>query len=200
MTIQVFPQLPGQGWPLTRSPMWQTGVQKTQSGRELRAGFMSYPLYKWAATYDVLRNSSSLLEFQQLIGFFNLCSGMATQFLFTDPDDNAGTALGFGLGDGSTRQFPMMKSFGGFAEPAGFVNGGASVYINGTLQSGSTYALNSPFWGWITFNTAPGSGLPLTWTGTYAYVCRFFADTYDFDRDFSTLYSAKKLEFVSVKP
>lgn len=199
MTLSVFPQLPGLGWPLTRSPQWQTGVQTTQSGRELRAAYMSYPRYKWSANYELLRLAAGVAEFQQLIGFFNLCSGMATPFLFTDPDDNAVASQSFGIGDGSTTQFAVTKTFGGFAEPAGYVNSGASIYVAGTLQS-SGYTLNSPYNGWITFTTAPASGAALSWTGTYAYVCRFLADTYDFDRNYSTLYGTKKLEFLSVKP
>lgn len=200
MTLPVFPQLPGQGWPLTRSPMWQTGVQTTQSGRELRASYMSYPRYKWSATFEVLRTAASLTEFQQLLAFFNAAAGQFGQFVFNDPDDNTATAQAFGLGDGSTKQFQVTKSYGGYVEPVGFINSGQSIFINGTLQSAATYTLNSPYNGWITFTTAPGSGLGLSWSGTYGYVCRFLADTYDFDRFMNLLYSVKKLEFISCKP
>jgi uncharacterized protein (TIGR02217 family) len=201
MTLPVFPQLPGLGWPLTRSPMWQTGVQKTQSGRELRASYMSYPRYKWSATFEVLRAAAiyNLAEFQQLLAFFNASAGQFGQFVFNDPDDNTATTQEFAIADGVTTQYQVLKSFGGYVEPAGFVNGGAQIFVGGTLLS-SGYTLNSPYNGWITFATAPAASSALTWTGTYGYVCRFFDDTYDFDRFMTGLYSMKKLEFISCKP
>lgn len=200
MTLQVFPNLPGMAWSLTRSPIWKTGIQTTQSGRELRAGFMSYPLYKWSTTFDVLRTVSSLLEFQQLIGFYNLMAGSALPFIYYDPDDVLATAQGFGTGDGVTTQFQLVKNLGNiYVEPVGFANTGSAFFINGTLQT-SGYAVNSPYNGWITFSSAPGNGLALTWTGTYAYVCRFLSDTVDFSKIYSTIYEAQKLEFMSVKP
>lgn len=198
MTLAVFPQLPGLGWPLTRSPQWQTGIQTTQSGRELLAGFMSYPRYKWSATFDLLRANSTTPEFQQLLAFFNACAGMATQFVFNDPDDNTATAQGFGTGNGAMTQYQVIKSFGGYAEPAGFINASPTFYANGSPIGAPT--LNAPYNGWVTFSTPPASGAVLTWTGTYGYVCRFLADTYDFDRSFSQIYGMKKLEFISCKP
>lgn len=202
MTLSVFPSLPGLGWPLTRAPIWKTTIQTTQSGREMRAANMSYPLYKWSATYDVLRTAASLNEFQQLMGFYNLMSGSVTPFVYNDPDDNTATVQGFGTGDGTTKQFQVLKNLGGiYVEPVGFVNtSGLTVFDNGSTVSGANYTVNSPYNGWITFTTAPVTGHALTWTGTYGYVCRFLADTYEFSRIYSGIYESKKIEFQSIKP
>jgi len=195
--VGTYPTLPGLSWPLTRTPVWKTGVQPTQSGRELRASFMSYPLYKWSATYDLLRTASAFTELQTLLAFYNQCAGMYGLFLFTDPDDNVVTTQGFGTGDGVTTQFQLVKGFGGFVEPVGYVVAGATVYNAGVSAS---VTLNSPSNGWVTFATAPASGHALTWTGSYQYVCRFLADNYDLDRFMTGLYSVKKIEWQSTKP
>jgi uncharacterized protein (TIGR02217 family) len=199
MTTPVFPQLPGQGWPLTRSPIWRTGIQTTQSGREMRAAYMSYPLYKWSATFEVLRNSASFPEFQQLLAFFNECQGSFAVFNFTDPDDNFVTAQGFGVGDGVTTSFQLAKSFGGYVEPVLAPEVVSQITVAGTVvpfPSGWSLNVNT---GIVTFTTAPANGAALAWTGNFYYPCRFLADTYDFDRTMSTFYGAKKLEFQSVK-
>lgn len=197
MTTPVFPQLPGLGWPLTRSPIWSTGVQTTQSGRESRAQFMSYPLYKWSATYEVLRNASATPEFQQLLAFFNACAGQAVAFYFSDPDDNTATAQSFGAGDGTTKSFQLVKSYGGFGEPVFSVNAISQVTVNGVATG--AYTVNAAT-GIITFTTAPASGAALAWSGTYYYLCRFLADTYGFDRNMSTYYGVDTIEFQSIKP
>jgi uncharacterized protein (TIGR02217 family) len=197
MSTVVFPSLPGLSWPFTRTPVWKTGIQTTQSGRELRAAFMSYPIYTWTASYDVLRTASTLTEFQQLLAFFNARSGSYDTFLFNDPDDNTVTAQVFGTGNGTTTQFQLTKSFGGYTEPVPNIVAGATVYVNGTL---TTVTLNSPSPGWVTFASAPANGTSLSWTGSYQYVCRFLDDKYDFDRVFTGIYGVKKLAFQSVKP
>lgn len=212
MTLSVYPTLAGLTWPLVRTPVWKTGIQPTQSGRELRAAYMSYPLYKWSAVYDVLRTAAAFTEYQQLLGFFNLCNGSFQAFLFQDPDDYAALTQGFGTGDGSTKIFTMIKSFGGFAEPAGYIMPASptpTIFINGASQSPGNFTLNSPANGMITFVTAPGAGTALTWTGNYQYVCRFLADTVDFEKfnggNYSVptvpgLYAVKKIEWQSIKP
>lgn len=200
MTLQVFPSLAGQAWPLTRAPIWKTGIQTTQSGREMRTAFMSYPLYKWSTEFDLLRSSISFLEFQQLIGFFNLMSGAALPFVYYDADDTNATGQFFGTGDGVTKQFQLVKNLAAiYVEPVGYANVGSSFFINGVLQI-SGYAVNSPYNGWINFGIAPSAGTSLTWSGTYAYVCRFLSDTTEFTKFQGGLYEAKKLEFMSLKP
>lgn len=196
MSNAVFPSLPGLSWPLVRSPIWKTGIQTTQSGRELRAAFMSYPLYKWSLQFDVLRTASANTEFQQLIGFFNARSGSFDSFLFSDPDDNTVTQQNIGSGNGTQTQFQLVKSYGGMVEPVLAVNTITQVRVNGVATSAYTVNVMT---GIITFTTAPPSGQAIDWTGTFYYQCRFLADTYDFNRVFNGIYECTKLEFTSIK-
>jgi uncharacterized protein (TIGR02217 family) len=145
-----------------------------------------------------LRTASTLVEFQTLLAFFNARSGSFDSFLFMDPDDGSVVAQPFGTGDGSTKTFQLVKSFGGYTEPVFTpLTTGIQILDNGVTAGANSVNADT---GIVTFTTAPAAGHALTWTGSYYYRCRFLADTYDFDRFMSGFYSVKKLEFQSVKP
>lgn len=196
MSDAVLPTFPGLKWGTTKTPMWSTRVQKSASGRELRASFYSYPIYKFSLSYEVLRGNG-LAELQQLIGFFNARQGSYDTFLFQDPDDNSVTLQSIGLGDGTKTKFQLVRAMGGFVEPVFALNGTPSIYKNGTLMA-SGYTINST--GLVTFTTAPANGDTLTWSGSFYYRCRFAQDSTEFEQFLKQLWNAKKIEFFSVKP
>lgn len=189
----VFPTLAGVAWPKPKAPIWKTAVQQAVSGRELRAAFRQYPVYKFTLTHDFLRADSTNAELQTLLGFFNARKGSWDSFLYVDPLDNAVTAQGFGTGDGATTQFQLVRTFGGDIEPVMNLNGNPSVYKAGVLQTlGSGYTVSN---GLVTFATAPANGAALTWTGSYYYRCRFERDSEDFEGFLQDLWSLKKISF-----
>jgi uncharacterized protein (TIGR02217 family) len=197
MSDVVYPSLPGLGFTFVRAPVWKTLIQTTASGRELRAQLMSYPIYKYTLTYELLRSNASFTELQTLIGFFNARGGSFDSFLFSDPDDNAVTAQFIANGDGVTRSFQLIKTYGGYVEPVYSVNLITQMTVNGVATS--AYAVNSDT-GQIIFTTAPPAGQPIAWTGSYYYRCRFLADTYEFEKFQYQLWDAKKIEFQTIKP
>lgn len=193
MSDVVFPVLPGLAWPKPKAPIWHTKVQQAVSGRELRAAFRQYPVYKFTLTHDFLRADSTNAELQTLLGFFNARKGSWDSFLYVDPLDNAVTAQGFGTGDGATTQFQLVRTFGGDIEPVMNLNGNPAIYKAGVLQTlGSGYTLSN---GLVTFATAPANGAALTWTGSYYYRCRFERDSEDFEGFLQDLWSLKKIAF-----
>lgn len=196
MSDAIYPTLPGLTWSFIRTPIWKTTIQTTQSGRELRAANMSYPVYKYTLTYDVLRSSASFAELQTLVGFFNARSGSFDSFLFTDPDDNTVAAQLFGTGDGVTKSFQLVKAFGGYTEPVIAVNAITQVTVAGTATA--AYTVNNDT-GILTFTTAPASGAALGWSGSFYYRCRFVADTYDFEKFMQNLWLLQKVDFQSTK-
>lgn len=196
MSDAIYPTLPGISWSFIRSPIWKTQIQTTQSGRELRAAQMSYPLYKYTLTYDVLRSSAGFTELQTLVAFFNARSGSFDSFLFTDPNDNTVSANGFGTGDGVTQAFQLVKAFGGYSEPVIAVNTITQVTINGSPTA--AYTVNNDT-GILTFTTAPAAAAVLTWSGSFYYRCRFMADTYDFEQFMQNLWLMQKIDFQTVK-
>jgi len=199
MSNAIFPStFPGLRWDVQKVPLWRTKIQSTVSGKELRAAMMSYPLWQFSLSYEVLRAASAYAELQSLMGFFNLRNGSFDSFLYTDPDDKSVTDENFGTGNGSQVVFQLLRSYGGFLEPIQNVNVLTNIKKNGvTMVNPADYTINST--GVVTFTSAPANGLPLTWTGTFYFRVRFMQDMAQFNQFMKQLWDLKKLEFQSVK-
>lgn len=203
MSTAVMPSLAGLGWPVTRTPVWDTIVQQAISGKETRIAKQSYPRWKWELTYTILRSAAAFTELQQLAGFFNSRQGMFDTFLYQDADDNSVTAQAIETGDGATTAFQLVRGFGGFIEPVLAPNTGGTIniYLNGVKQTSgytvSAWGTSTP--GVLTFTSAPGSGVAITADFTYYWPCRMSDDSLPFELFMSQYYSAKKFAFISVK-
>lgn len=195
----VYPVLPGLALPVGRKPSFKTQAQRSVSGRELRATMQQYPLVTFSLNYEFLRDTAVTPEVDTLIGFFMARRASFDSFLFSDPDDNAVTAMSFGAGDGSTKVFQLSRAFGAggftFVEPVQNLNGAPSIYVGGVLKNaGTDYTISST--GLVTFSSAPANAVALTWTGGYYYRCRFLQDELDLSRFLQGLWEAKKVEFI----
>src|ERR1700731_520521 len=75
--IALFPSLLGLAWSVTKSPTFQTRIQRAASGRELRALDYPYPLWQFTLVFDFLRDNpaAGYNELRTLMGFFMLCRG-----------------------------------------------------------------------------------------------------------------------------
>ena len=193
-TYSTFPTLSGQSYPFVRKPIWSTISLNSVSGKRVRYPNRNIPQYQYTLNFELLRSSSSYLEFQQLIGFYNLMQGSYGVFQFNDPNDYTATSDVIGTGDGSTKTFQLYRTFGGFTEPVKAPLTYA-VYSNGTLVSSSLYSVSST--GAITFTTAPVSGAVLTWTGTFNWLCRFDDDSLEFSNFAYQLWELQKLSFTT---
>lgn len=197
MSNAVFPSLAGLGWSVTKTPIFHTSIQRTVNGKELRTAFMPYPLWKFGLTYEVLRADLVNAELQNLMGFFLARQGSYDSFLFTDATDNSVGNQQFGTGNGSQKDFQLIRTYGGYAEPIQNTNSAPVIKDNGATQSTpSAYSINST--GLVSFVTAPLSGHALTWSGSFYYRVRFDADSADFDNFMYQLWSLKKLDLMSV--
>jgi uncharacterized protein (TIGR02217 family) len=197
MSNTVFPTFTGLKWGVVKVPMHKTGIKETPSGREFRTRYMTYPRYLYKLSYEVLRETVGFTELQQLIGLFNTHGGSFESFLFPDPDDNAVTAQVVGTGTGSATQFQLVRTLGGFVEPVYAVNGSPSIYLDAVLQS-SGYTISSS--GLITFTSAPGNGVVVTWTGSYYWRVRFVQDRTEFVQFLKQLWEARSVELITTKP
>jgi uncharacterized protein (TIGR02217 family) len=181
-----------------RTPTWSTNIQKTVSGREVRASFFSVPIYTYSLTYEVLRQGAAFLEWQALFGFYNARGGAFDSFLLDDPNDDTVTAMNFGTGDGVTTTFQLGRSLGGFFEPIYNTHSTPLIYKGGVLQTVVTdYTISSS--GLVTFVVAPAAAAALTWTGTYYWRVRFSDDSIDFENIMYQFWAAKKVDLVTVK-
>src|SRR5579875_135180 len=195
MTVPVYPVLPGLSFPVERSELWSTIIQESVAGKETRLQKWSYPRHQWKVSYDILRSAAAYQEWQALAGFFNAVGGAAGAFLYGDPDDGSVASQEFGVGDGVTTQFQLVRALGGFVEPVFNINGTPTNAVGGVATS--AFTLGST--GTVIFNTAPASGAALTWTGGYYFLCRFVDDSADFSKFMAQLWDVKKLAWISVK-
>jgi uncharacterized protein (TIGR02217 family) len=202
----IFPALAGLAWSVTKTPTFQTRIQRAVSGRESRALDYPYPLWQFALVYDFLRDdpAAGFDELRTLLGFFMLCQGAFGTFLFQDPSDCRVTGQQIGIGNASTAAFQLQRAMGssltggGFFEPIVAPNIVSAVYFDGITQDPASYSVD-PNSGLVTFTTAPGGGLIITADFSYYFRCRFVDDKYDFEHFMYRLWQLKKLTFISVR-
>jgi uncharacterized protein (TIGR02217 family) len=181
--------------------MWSTQIQRSASGRELRASYYSVPLWKISLSYEVLR-SDALDELQTMVGFFNARKGSFDSFLYQDPEDNTVVNQAFGIAAVGQTQYQLVRAYGGYVEPvlAPKLTGAGAVIIavNGIPQiSGTHYTLAAD--GVVTFITPLTDGHVLSWSGEFYYRVRFVQDSADFERFLHQLWALKKIEIQTTK-
>lgn len=198
MSNAVYPTLPGLGFNFTKTPIWNTIVQKAVSGQETRAATQVYPRYQYTLTYEFLRSAATYAEMQTLLGFYNARQGSFDTFLFTDPDDNSITGQQIGIGDGSTKTFQLVRAIGGFNDIIQAPNVVSAVYLTGVLQSGGSWSVDATT-GLLTFTAAPALNKIITVDFSWYWRCRFMDDQYDFDKFMSQLWSVGQIQFITVK-
>jgi uncharacterized protein (TIGR02217 family) len=203
--IGVLPALLGQGWSVTRTPTFQTRIQRTVSGRELRALDYPYPLWQFSLVYDVLRDAAPpQADLRTLMGFVMACQGAFATFLYDDPTDDQATGAALGTGDSATIVFQLQRFFGpaggiGFTEPITAPNTVGAVYLNGVIQPRANWSVD-PATGLVTFTAPPSAGRTVTADFSFYFRCRFMSDAYSFENFMYRLWSLKKLDFISVRP
>jgi hypothetical protein len=205
MTPPVLPSLPGLAWSRHKKPGFSTRVASHVSGREVRLALMSYPLYEFEAAYAGLASSAAASianlgasSLQTLMGFFLQSLGQAGVFLYTDPDDNTVLGQSIGFGDGTTQQFIVSRTLGGFTEPVSYVTAVNAVYLNGAAQPSNGWLFTAP--NMLAFASPPGAGAAITADFTFAFQCRFFDDQLDFEEFMSALWKLDSVKFRSIKP
>ena len=131
MSYNVFPPLSGITWDIKKRPTWNTAKMLTAAGNEFRTGYRQNPLTEFDLSYSYLSPTDKLT----MEGFFNGQNGALTPFYFdlgvatNTPSDNSVTAFTFGIGDGTTTAFTLIKPAGtGSVEPIGGVNGTPLIY------------------------------------------------------------------------
>lgn len=195
MSNAVFPTLPGLAWNVVRQPEFKTRVQKSVSGREIRLAFMSSPMYTFKMSYNVLRQTTGYNELKTIGGFFLSRMGSFDSFLYQDPTDYTITDQLFGVGDGVTKDFQLVRGYGvsgsNFVEMVQNINGTPTIKKAGVVQS-TGWSVNST--GMVSFSVAPASGQQLTWSGQFYYRVRFNNDVAEFNQFMKDLFEMKKLE------
>lgn len=197
MAPPVFPSLPGITFPVKRDLKWAGTRHDSLSGKRVRTSYYSFPIYQWEVIFNFLRTASAFTEWQQLSGFINSLLGQQGLFLYNDPNDNAaGPNQVFGIGDGTTTTFRLVRALGNFVEPIFFPDTPIpSIRVNGSVTAAYTLdATNN-----VVFNAAPPAGQNVDWTGTFKWPCRFDSDPFEFNQFASGFFELKSLKWSSEK-
>ena len=131
MSNAIFPIFPGLTWNITKRPKWATIIKRSVSGREFRKASYASPVWEYKLSYEFLRGSNGVPEMQQMAAFFNNRQGSFDSWLFDDVDDNSVTAQDFGIGDGTTKTFQLVRSFGGNSEAVYDLKAQPDIMFNG---------------------------------------------------------------------
>jgi uncharacterized protein (TIGR02217 family) len=207
--------IPGVAWSVSKAPTMQTRIQRSVSGRELRALDYPAPLWQFQLTFNLLRDQwdtrgseglgSGFDELRTLFALYLACYGAYGTFLFSDPTDNQRTGQYLGTGNSSTTQFQLQASYGSsgaplFTAPVTAVGLVSALYLNGVTQNPSTYSYAAGLGstGIITFAVPPVTEATITADFSFYFRCRFVDDSYSFENFMYQLWQLKKLSFISV--
>lgn len=218
MSTPVFPYLAGASWPVGKKPTFSTVVAVHASGREVRTQLWQNPVWEFELTIPALNSSAAgqygpigAASLQTLLGFFGMMGGSFGAFVFYDQSDYQVTNQVFATGDGSTTSFQLIRSLGMMTESViapvaasttlyfatGHVAAVApAIYLGASLDASSNYSIAS---GLVTFNSPPGAGVVLSWTGYFGFLCRFAEDNLEFSELMSNLWEARSVKFKSLR-
>jgi uncharacterized protein (TIGR02217 family) len=215
----IFPTLAPLAWPVVKKPSFKSIVSIGTTGIETQFIRAVFPRWEFKLTYggdnNWLRDQTQNItpdpqrigqtEFEQISGLFLQCLGSYGEFYYSDPSDCQRSNITIGKGDGATTTFLIYYSWGtgpytpSFSAPVSGIASLDAVYLNGVLQSSSTYSMDSSNT-MIVFNTPPGSGVTISLNFHFYFRCRFLADLQEYEQWAENLWKYSEVKFQSVKP
>src|SRR5579863_1450271 len=208
--LPIFPTLPV-GFPVTVKPIMANVVGQIPVGRDMRAPEQTLPIWEIDLNFEELRDQTQnsapyselagFTDFMQLAQLFLGSVGQYGQFLFDAPWDDSRADQVIATGDGTTKTFFMVRTWGygqlGFTEPVGAVNSVLNVKINGTILSPTLWTIVDR--NILTFATAPANGAIITSTFSYYYRCQWTEDQQQYEEFFKDRWTIK-VKMRSVQP
>jgi uncharacterized protein DUF2460 len=209
-TLPIFPaQVRGLTFTVMKTPQFDTIVQQSPSGVQLRIPQRYNPIWFWTLIYDYLKASPGSIQagmqyadFQTLLGFFMSRQGKAFEFLFDDPDDDTvGPALVNSapnllaqlqlVTDGTNWYSPLQRNMGGqFLEDITDLNPASPLVVcaNGAVVTNYTVAgpgLAIPGYSfrglYLDWGTSKPTA-PITAQFQFYFRCTFTEDEQDFEK------------------
>lgn len=157
-------------------PGFSTSIVVTEGGNEKRNA-------RWQqarARYNVAHGVKTKAQLEALIAFFRARKGRAYGFRFKDWSDFEGLGQILGTGDGSRKDFQLVKTYtSGSASDTRIIRkpvaGSVKIYVNALLLS-SGVSVNTAT-GMVSFTTAPASGTLISADFEFDVPVRFDTDT-----------------------
>lgn len=217
MSDVIFTPPRGLGWSVNITPTFNTEIQQSVAGREVRLQNYQNPIWEFALTFEYLlndpkfRDDTNSTPLEQLVGFFLQRGGQFDDFLiklsdFTQrQEDSVYSGQPIGTGDGVILSFQLVRNIGGFLEqvqnPA---NQSALVYVNDVPKIQNTdYTIAN---GLVTFTLAPSNGAAITADFIMLHRVRFDVGSsrsakegLDLNNFYYQLYECKEVQLVSVR-
>ena len=210
MSDELFPELPGLEWDLSKKPIFNTKIMESVNGRELRASYQAVPKYEISLSFAFLRESKGRNELQQLESFFYERRGAFDSFLFKMPDDSD-YACTF-AGDGITTSYQLYKQMHTSQIPLAHTQAETVFDADPTFWNDDNNQLfwsdndDDLFWdnttaqvtksGFVTLSKPLRQGIKFEVKGTYYYRCRFADDEQQYINFMSKLWKANKVEMI----
>ncbi|MCJ0828837.1 DUF2460 domain-containing protein [Acinetobacter sp. NIPH1876] len=209
MSNELFPELPGLEWDLTKTPTFNTKIMTSVNGRELRASYQAVPKYEISLSYAFLRENKNRKEFQILESFFLERRGAFDSFLFKMPGDFEFEC--YFVGDGVTTTFQLYKQMHNLQIP---LLNTQEIWKPANPDMWNVQATkkmwdlnqNKPMWnnttahithdGKLILSEPLDEGVGLHITGVYYYRCRFKDDEQQYVNFMHKLWKASKVELV----
>jgi uncharacterized protein (TIGR02217 family) len=187
MSNEVFPStLNGYLWDSKKKPTFNNVTHSPTSGRDIHIALYSQPVFEFNLSNQWLTDADK----NTLMNFFQRRQGSFDSFLYADEDSTV-TAHAIYVGDGVTTQFQLSKWNDPFREIVNNVAGMPTIYLNGVTNT--DWSMNAT--GLITFTTAPGAGVVISWSGLAYYRCVFLEDALEYNQFASRLYDCEEIAF-----
>lgn len=154
--MDIFPNISGMEWNNTKTPSFDVTIQKAGSKRRKTLCQHAYPEWELSCSFTALDHRA----IDKLAGFFAAQYGAMTPFLWKDMEDYKCAGAQFGIGDGATVAFQLLRSWGqgAFYEPVlDPIANSLVVYKDGVRQ-----AVTLGTDGVVTFAVAPAVGVVLS--------------------------------------
>ncbi len=156
-------------------PEFSTGVIELGNKAEQRNQNWVYPRERWDVAYGIKAKA----DLVTLLEFFYAMRGRLTGFRFKSPDDFEATTVSLGMGDGSTTDFQLVKTYTvgsltfirKISKP---VAGTVIVYLD-AVDQGSAWSIDITT-GLVSLDVAPASGEEVTATFQFDIPVRFDVD------------------------
>ncbi len=179
-------------------PEFKTDIVTLSSGQEKRNISWESARHRYILDYKDISSAQA----KQINEFFMARRGRAYGFRYKDWNDYTAKNQLIGTGDGTTKQFQLVKNYG--EENFSFqrrirrpVSGNVVLYINSTQQQNNFSVDYST--GIINFNTAPTLHLPITASFEFDVPVRFNTDLLESDVENFSKTSTRKIELIEVK-
>lgn len=167
MTVKIWPVMTGIEMRSSKSPKWNTQIEKSGSGRKRSNTNQLLPLWTISVKYWKLSDA----DYKTILGFMAILKGAHEPFFWLDPDDYQET--GIQLPRNSNGSYQCVMKFGNYVEAVEYVDN-VKVYIDGVLQAANTYSVSG---GTITFSNTPSASAAVTADYRYYWRVHIPADT-----------------------